>query len=64
MEGSLPIQGEHQHMLAYYVISLARSYVESIGMELGGIHGNITLCPLGYEDNHLMRTMVNHTFPH
>ena len=55
--------------------SLARSYVVNIGMELGGIcgnpiyskwgivvihYGNITLCPLVYEANHLMRTMVTY----
>ena len=31
-------------------------------MELGGIYGNITLCPSSYEANHLMRTFVNLPF--
>ena len=69
----LPSQGRTLTHASILVKSLARSYASSIVMELGGkcgnplyakwgivvIHyGNITLCPLGYEDNHLMRTSL------
>ena len=74
----LPIQGRTLTHASILVKSLARSYVASIVMGLGGIcgdpiydkwgivvihYGNITPCPLGYEANHLVRTMVTYLPP-
>ena len=59
-ESALPCQSRtlsHDSILGEYYFLFPMG--QALFIKLGGIYGNVSLCPLGYEANNLVRTMMN-----